>query len=437
MLCRCDEQTRAHRLPVQPGSARHQREAGDRRPHRHAQIRRARGQGGDAPKQPQRGTRRAGQDDAVGDHDLLSAVGHWLVRRRRPPPRRRDTRAPGAGTVPVSAFAAGRPQPLGADAGAHAATTGLDRLAQRVGEPEQPALDGRVHAPTARAVPAVPTPLQHRRHGGTERPQLRSGPPQSGYDDVGGQVGRIGRVDAGDDRAHEPLQDACPHPRGHEGGQVGRVLRAGAHRPGQLGVPRGPAGGGLPNDGDDVGHQRIRRNPQIGILRESVQRPIGWALAATCAAGLADLAVGRRGGRQEQPGPTARCGGAQAELGQHRGGRLAAHHEALGPQVQPRPADRPGRHEPTGVAARLDEQRPQPGAHQVPGRRQPRDPAADDERVPPLNRRLRIRTHSALLPSGAVRHAGQGPPARSPRRLPTGNVPIPLADAPPTARRLG
>ena len=83
-----------------------------------------------------------------------------------------------------------------------------------------------------------------------------------------------------------------------------------------------------------------------------------------------------------------RGGGAQPQLGEHRGGRLAAHDEALSTQVHPRPADSPGGDEPAGVAARLNEQRPQPGAHQVPGGRQPRDPTADDERVPPLVRPL-------------------------------------------------
>ena len=211
------EQPRAHRLITELRRPRHQREAGDRRPHRHGQLRRARGQAGNPPQQPQRGPRRAGQDDAVGGHDLLRTIGHRLIRRRRTPARRGDPHPPGGRRLPVRAvLAAAGPQPLGTGADAHAPSAGLDGLAQRVGEPEQPALDGRVHAPTTRPVLAGPTPLQHRRHSGTERPQLRRGPPQPGHDDIGRQVRRVGRVDARDDGPHEALQDAGPHPRGDE-----------------------------------------------------------------------------------------------------------------------------------------------------------------------------------------------------------------------------
>ena len=108
-----------------------------------------------------------------------------------------------------------------------------------------------------------------------------------------------------------------------------------------------------------------------------MQRPLGRSSAGA-----------RREGRKEEPGPAVRGGGAQSQLGEHRGGRLAAHDEALGAQVHLRSTDPPGRDEPAGVAARLNEQRPQPGAHQIPGGRQPRDPTADDERVPAPGRRL-------------------------------------------------
>ncbi|SIA55666.1 Uncharacterised protein [Mycobacteroides abscessus subsp. abscessus] len=90
---------------------------------------------------------------------------------------------------------------------------------------------------------------------------------QAGSDRVGRQHGRIGSVDARDDRPHRALEHGLPHARGHETGQSlpGLVhADATAHRA----ILEGAAHPGLAEHVSTVRRVRVGRDSQERVAQE-------------------------------------------------------------------------------------------------------------------------------------------------------------------------
>ena len=186
---------------------------------------------------------------------------------------------------------------------------------------------------------------------------------QAGSDRVGCQHGRIGSVDARDDRPHRALQHGLPHARGHETGQSlpGLVhADAATHRA----ILERAAHPGLAEHVGAVGRVRVGRDSQERIAQEGTQLP--------AAAQGGGVEAGARSGRLDRGQPQ----------GLHnRGGVGATHDVCLRAQVHVRSADRAAGDEATQVAARLNQKGTYARASQFPRAHEAGDATADDDRA--------------------------------------------------------
>ena len=186
---------------------------------------------------------------------------------------------------------------------------------------------------------------------------------QSGSDRIGRQHGRVGGVDARDDRPHRALQHGLPHARGHETGQglPGLVhADAAAHRA----ILKGAAHPGLAEHAGAVGRVRASRDSQERVAQEGAQLP--------AAAQGGGVEAGARAGGLDRGQPQ----------GVHdRRGVGAAHDVCFRAQVYVRSADRAAGDEAAQVAARLDQEGAHARAGQFPRAHGSGDASTDNDRA--------------------------------------------------------
>ena len=186
---------------------------------------------------------------------------------------------------------------------------------------------------------------------------------QAGGDRIGRQHGRVGGVDARDDRPHRALQHSLPHARSHETGQglPGLVhANAAAHRA----ILEGAAHPGLAEHAHTIGRIRASWDAQERVTQEGAQLP--------AAAQGGGVEAGARPGRLDRGQPQ----------GVHdRGSVGAAHDVGFRTQVHARSADRPPGDEAAQVAARLNQEGAHARAGQFPRAHEAGDATADDDRT--------------------------------------------------------
>ena len=186
---------------------------------------------------------------------------------------------------------------------------------------------------------------------------------QAGGDRVSRQHGRIGSVDARDDRPHRALQHSLPHARGHETGQgVPGLVHADAatHRA----ILEGAAHPGLAEHMGAVGRVRVSRDSQERVAQEWAQLP------ASAQGGYVEAGARSGGLNRGQP------------QGLHdRRDVGAAHDVCLRAQVHARSADRAAGDETAQIAARLDQEGTHARASQFPRTHEAGNTSADDDRA--------------------------------------------------------
>ena len=186
---------------------------------------------------------------------------------------------------------------------------------------------------------------------------------QPGSNRVGRQHGRVGGVDARDDRPHRALQHSLPHARGHETGQSlpGLVhADAAAHRA----ILKGAAHPGLTEHAGAVGRVRVGGDAQERVAQEGAQLP--------AAAQGGGVQAGARSGGLDRGQPQ----------GVHdRRGVGTAQDVCLRAQVHVHPANRAAGDQAAQVAARLDQEGAHTRAGQFPRAHGSGDTSADDDRA--------------------------------------------------------